>query len=356
MKKLAGWLKIGLFYAIGFAVAFVVVEGVSSALLLAYEIVLQPNPGLSSRSHVQHDELLGWSNIPDTSIPDLYGPGVGLTTNSRGFRGTPEVDARRPPGARRAVCLGDSFTLGVGVADADTWCNRLVGLDPNLEVANLGEAGYGLGQAFLRYERDAEGLEHDLLLFAFIGDDFRRLTVSKFVAWHKPKVTLRDGELVTEGVPVPRRSALMPWLTYNQGKFLRLRSVDLGGRLLGRFSSPAPAGKSWRETSPEIALRLFERVHALAAERGAEILLIYLPERITTVKGEQERARWLTDELAVRGIPFLDLVSEIHGLPVSEVEGLYDPVWDHFTAEGHRVTAGRIHERVQQAGSADAID
>jgi len=356
VKKLVGWLKIGLFYAIGFAVAFVVIEGVSSALLLAYEIVLQPNPGLSSRSHVQHDELLGWSNIPDALIPDLYGPGVGLTTNSRGFRGTLEIDPRRPPGTSRAICSGDSFTLGVGVADADTWCNRLADLDPALQTVNLGEAGYGLGQAVLRYERDAEGLDHDLFLFAFIGDDFRRLTLSKFVAWYKPRITLRDGELVTEGVPVPRRSALMPWLSYNQGKFLRLRSVDLGGRLLGRFSSPAPAGESWRETSPAIALRLFERVHAMAAERGAGTLLIYLPERITTVKGEQERARWLSEELAARGIPFLDLVSEFHGLPVAEVERLYDPAWDHFTAEGHRLAAGLIHDRLQQAASATDID
>ena len=43
-------------------------------------------------------------------------------------------------------------------------------------------------------------------------------------------------------------------------------------------------------------------------------------------------------------------------LAVAEVEGLYDPVWDHFTAEGHRLAAGRIDEWLQQAGSADAVD
>ncbi len=49
----------------------------------------------------------------------------------------------RAPGALRYVALGDSYTIGTSVREADRWPNQLVALEPRLElVANLGVNGF----------------------------------------------------------------------------------------------------------------------------------------------------------------------------------------------------------------------
>src|SRR5579872_941799 len=67
---------------------------------------------LTERKHCEFDPLLGWVNLQSMNVPDLYGPGLGLTTNARGFRGEREIEDEIPMGKTRIVCSGDSFTLG----------------------------------------------------------------------------------------------------------------------------------------------------------------------------------------------------------------------------------------------------
>ena len=80
---------------------------------------------LSERKHAEFDPLLGWVNQRSVDIPDAYGAGVRLTTNSCRFRGTSELDDAIPAGKIRIVCSGDSFTLGYGVGDAETYPRQL---------------------------------------------------------------------------------------------------------------------------------------------------------------------------------------------------------------------------------------
>ncbi len=53
---------------------FSLVEGLSSIILLFYRISkLQP---MAEVRHTQYDELLGWVNIPNIHIPNMYSEGV----------------------------------------------------------------------------------------------------------------------------------------------------------------------------------------------------------------------------------------------------------------------------------------
>lgn len=70
------------------------------------------------------------------SSPNFYGPGVGLNTNSRGFRGMMPVSDAVPNGKLRIVCSGDSFTLGWGVGDDEAWCAQLA--SDETDVVNMG--------------------------------------------------------------------------------------------------------------------------------------------------------------------------------------------------------------------------
>ncbi|MBL0266329.1 MAG: hypothetical protein IPQ05_21310 [Leptospiraceae bacterium] len=46
-----------------------------------------------------------------------------FTTNEYGFRGSPNVNNALP----QIVCIGDSVTMGFGVSDKETFCNKLNG-------------------------------------------------------------------------------------------------------------------------------------------------------------------------------------------------------------------------------------
>ena len=71
--------------------------------------------------HERHDVDLGWEHVPGVEINDFYGPGRNITINGDGFRGHDEYLGKKPSDQFRLVLLGDSFTLGYGVDDAETY-------------------------------------------------------------------------------------------------------------------------------------------------------------------------------------------------------------------------------------------
>src|SRR5262249_29575432 len=105
--------------AIATAFSLLLFEGCSSIVLRTYE-VLFVDTGVIERRHTRYDELLGWENLTNLEVKDIYGPGTVLHTNSRGFRGTDEYTSEVPSGRSRAICSGDSYTFGVDVSDDDT--------------------------------------------------------------------------------------------------------------------------------------------------------------------------------------------------------------------------------------------
>jgi hypothetical protein len=95
--------------------------------------------------------------------------------------------------------------LGFGVDDDHSWCKLLESLDQRLETVNMGQAGYGVDQAYLWYKRDAGTIRHHVHLFAPIVDDFRRMESGTFFGGYS-KPFLEEGSLVVKNVPVPARA------------------------------------------------------------------------------------------------------------------------------------------------------
>lgn len=94
---------------------------------------------------------------------------IPITINSRGLRG-PERPTAKPAGTYRILAIGDSFTFGQGVADADTWVRRLE--RAGVEAINAGWSDDGpLGyRDYLLHH----GLDYDpdvILVGVFVGND-----------------------------------------------------------------------------------------------------------------------------------------------------------------------------------------
>ena len=66
---------------------------------------------------IRYHPLLGWDKPPNVTAW-MHRPEYStlLQTNSHGLRG-PDRDYPKPPGVRRTLLLGDSFTDGYTVAD-----------------------------------------------------------------------------------------------------------------------------------------------------------------------------------------------------------------------------------------------
>ena len=98
------------------------------------------------------------------------------TVNALGFRGA-EVTVPKPHGRFRVVVIGDSLTLGWGVADDETYAARLERLlherfpNRDLDVVNLGVGGYDTRQEVTLLSRNVSRLEPDLVLVGFYSND-----------------------------------------------------------------------------------------------------------------------------------------------------------------------------------------
>jgi hypothetical protein len=337
LRRLAGVLG----FVAACAAVLLVVEGLARLLGGPPAPAGEPAQPVAERRHTRYDAELGWSHVPGAHVADLYGPGRDLTINGQGLRARREYAARPPAGRTRALCVGDSFTLGYGVGDEDTWCARLERLEPRLETLNMGQGGYGVDQAYLWLVRDGFAFQPDLVLFAFIQEDFVRMRDPEFLGYGKPVLRLAaDGGLEVRNVPVPRSGSGGPWRARLARSLDRLRVVQLVRPLLG---APAPApGRLGREELIRLGGRVFEELERRSRDRGAELVLVYLPMRWDYRTPKRRWREPLAEEARRLGTPFFDLAEELNGLSPSQVDGLYIPdgSLDFPGADGHFNEAG----------------
>lgn len=340
------------------AVAFILLEGGSSLLLFIAGILdYERQAPLARLLHTHHDPDLGWANIPGVRIEDMYGPGVWLQTNGQGFRAERDYSKQVPPGHLRVVCSGDSFTLGYGVANDQTWCARLEDLDPRFETVNMGQGGYGVDQAYLWYRRDGTRLDHDVHIFAFIFDDFHRMQERAFLGYEKPVLAIRDGELVVDNVPVPQRPFCAAWRDPLQAITAELRTSALVRRIGGR-SKAEPADESPGAADPsratwDVVRKVIDDLVAANRAKQSLLVLVHLPTPGDFRQGISDPWRRLAKrEAEQRGLPYLDLVAALRRMPARSVESLfiapgamqYRAAAGHLTPKGNEWAARELYD------------
>lgn len=346
MKRILKGLLVALAVA---CLLFLVCEGVAS-LVLAWKTAAAP-PTFREQAHCKYDPELGWSQIPGKQVTSLYGPGLGLTVNAQGFRGTRDHSLRTPAGAYRIVCLGDSFTMGYGVSDAESYPAQLERLRPGLESINMGLGGYGVSQCYLWYLRDGVKFECDFLLLSVIGSDFYRMMSDRDASnAYKPGLKIEDGELLVTNVPVP--SILEGEGTAELvGKTWEISAL---ARLMRRIHPPKPEGSGPRAPADEpfapLARAVIERLRDLSRERGQGFAVAYLPVRDELeAGGSSVLYEWLTPLLTELSVPLIDLFPPFLAL---------DPGTRliHFAPDGHYSKLGNELAARELLSSLQLID
>src|SRR5512140_1780161 len=137
--------------------------------------VLSPavlEPGLEDVGpFVVPDPALGWRGRPNLRSEARLDPDFrhAVRTNSRGMRDR-ETLAR--DSRRRILCLGDSFTWGLGVESADAFPSLLERGLPDTEVVNAGVIGWGTAQEWLWLEGEGQAYAPDAIVLGFFVNDF----------------------------------------------------------------------------------------------------------------------------------------------------------------------------------------
>ena len=294
--------------------------------------------------HTEYDRELGWVNLPNVYLPNLYGPGKYLTTNSQRFRNNTDFTKSVLPGKTRIICSGDSFTLGYGVDNDHTWPQLLASRTADMETVNMGQGGYGADQAYLWYKRDGVALDHDIQVFGFIADDFRRMQTLTFIGYGKPILVVENGHLVIRNVPVPRSVEVWsPKLARVQTALFNLNITRLLRSVFGRDTTP-PVLQMKKELNPEtsrVLTYMLDDLIAINRAKNSVLVLAYLPTRDEGESGAYWR-KFLAEYARQHGLLYLDLADDLHRLPPQQVEQFFIArgANDYQGASGHYTEAG----------------
>jgi lysophospholipase L1-like esterase len=290
-----------------------------------------------------------------------------VETDAAGLRG-PEAGPRRP-GVLRVLALGDSFTFGVGVEQAEAWPARLAAhlaaAGQPAQALNAGAPGFGVPDEVAWLAKWGLPLDPDVVAIAvFVGNDLQD------AAPDVPKVEVVDGALVLQGEGKP---SLGRWLYYHSHLFVLLKSglpAGVGRRLRAALGRPEP----WEVRELRLEFDLYGeklppslRAGAAATERAVGelarlarsrrfrpvALLIPSEPQVDPAAWRQVLARLGLDPAGYdpgrptrlfagmferAGVPVLDLTRPLADA-VARGERVYYPIDKHLTAAGQDLVA-----------------
>ncbi|UVT16055.1 MAG: hypothetical protein H8K04_00360 [Nitrospira sp.] len=181
-------------------------------------------------TYLVYDDLMGWTIGPNrrNASGTYYSSLEGIRAPHEG------VSYVKSTEKTRIALVGDSYTFAEDVAFEDSWGYQLEKeLGADFEVLNFGVGGYGVDQAYLRYEKDVRRWNPKIVILGFPSSNVERSMIfyhpltSQWwdFPFSKPRFVLRDGKLQTLNVPpltpqelFSRRSiAEVPFLEYDRG-------------------------------------------------------------------------------------------------------------------------------------------
>lgn len=299
-----------------------------------------------------------------------------IKTNSLGLRNQ-EIADPKPEGTKRILYLGDSFTVGIGVRDeqsyprqTETMLNQII-MGQKIETINAGLNGAETSYYYLFLKNSAELIKPDIVVIGFmpsndVYDDQFKPYWSRLDSQGLPEETdsetievNREGNLVAKHLP----------LLY---KFPLLKSSYVFNFLYKNLSENTP--NKVPLVSYQVCLhrsnchdydeyfdrakRLFLAMKEISRKNNFQLFVTLIPAEFET----NEEARFKYEILLplspperaylhvyfkqffdISGIEYLDL------LPVLTSEsqrGIYFTEDDHWTDAGHRLAALAISQKL----------
>jgi lysophospholipase L1-like esterase len=313
--------------------------------------------GYPPQSPFTYDPAIGMRYKPNERREMLYGGKAFamLNTNEWGFRG-PSFSREKAPGVVRVLCLGDSFTLGWGVDEPQTYPRLLqTRLDEacgagRCEVLNLGQPDFNTVNELRMYREIGRTLAPDVVVLGYVLNDLQPETTLPSQDGSAFDRALRDSAIAQAvrrnffpslGVRQPAHAAE----NRERRKHYGIHHKEVLSEPDGEIGAPY-----WK-----VSLDALGELAAAVRADGVQFLLVVFPSRFQIGIGEpdllapQRRLERAAQEL---GIARLDLFPEFDqaGDPAySEVDH------EHPSALGYQLAAGRIAEELARLRFVPAV-
>lgn len=292
---------------------------------------------------------------------------VEFRINRNGMRADRDFDHAKPPGTKRIVSLGDSFTIGYEVERDQCFSSvlearlRAAGID--VEVLNCGVSGFGNAEECIYLERELLNYQPDLVLVSFFENDLDDNVRSGLFR-------VEDGVLHAAAeryVPAGglgdflNTSRLFNFLSERSDAFTLVKEtvtllVKRRAVAKNEATIDAPAAKpAAAAPDPEFVRQqrfcalLFERIYATTSARSIPLVIQSIPdERLPAMKLVDSFPLELFD-VKRPGILFLSSKEILD--PLEGKELLY---WrrshHHWTPLAHRLAGEELAKRILAAG------
>jgi len=309
-----------------------------------------------------HPDLAG-DFAPGRKLTDtlIRGLPYHVTTNSQGLRATRELDPHEGR-AVRVLCLGDSFTFGVGVNDNETYPAQLEAIlkakypGRSIEVLNAGMPFFDVIDELDYWEQKGRLLRPDLVVCQFFyndlltmnGESFRRVRRAESAPYSPLRQVLRQSRIYAAATTaayglfkakmLPAVQAAKPRDPWYEGRYCPEPSAG--------ETAVLDSGVLDQDNMGTLACR-WDRYYAGLMElrgsverSGARFLFLNVPDQTQVTQGRIAPSAYLNPRLARDGVAAVDILPtfwEAHHLDRVE---LYNTPYDfHANRAGNTIIA-----------------
>src|SRR5215212_8068128 len=288
-----------------------------------------------------------------------------IEVNSKGLRGA-EIEYAKPPGERRILVLGDSFTFAEQVNQNETFAQRLEdrlnaeGGGGTYRVLNAGSNGWATANEAVYLAKEGVRFKPDIVIVALylgndISDNFRRVATFQDAA--DADLALRGADSFDGPRRLLRKSEL--YSVFESGVLAKLPiwQGDGGSNASDRRSprTLAEADEAWTITA-----QLLDRMRDVSESQGARFVVMVVPTATAVAQrggpavkdgddgdedaeddtrpGFEDPHGQLAAISARHNLTTLDLLSAMRKADNRVKERLYYRQNAHWTAAGHAVT------------------
>jgi lysophospholipase L1-like esterase len=263
--------------------------------------------------------------------------------NRFGLRERDEITPEKPPGQKRIVCLGDSFTFGWGIPEEMGWVrlleDRLRADGKDVRTVNCGAAGtvcvdeywWGLQHRFHVFGPDA------VIVTLCLNDLIPSSGVSLIGPAKSTGLRLLDLVHGALGRSPLDLDPAHDWVD----ELLRLPEAE--GTAAGLYHpTEKPFEAMWSQGVPQKSLRAMK---AWCDERGIPLLVVLWPFLQGLGEGRHYPFQKLHDLVAAdcraAGIPFLDVLPALAATPAEQL--WVTPADPHANPLAHRLVLPALH-------------
>ena len=269
-----------------------------------------------------------------------------IHTNADGLREDRRYAATAT--AARVLCLGDSFTCGLGVPAHETFAkvaDRALGAD--IDVINAGVVATGTAEQLAWYELAGHDYRTDVVVLAFCVNDWTDNTKGGLFTFAADSSLVQHPATEDRSLRWLRKLRALPgydtWFARSHflNRFKQWYAQRHHGRLVREAISVEATDEVWHRERA-LAEGLLTRLRDACERDGTALLVMPVPAVPSSGDAVRRQAE-LAAFLAREDFAWLDLRPDVD-LKTDTIADLYYPVDGHWTAAGHALAGRRLAE------------